>query len=51
MNLKNYYWYYQKAVPANVCDDIIKYGLQTKNKWLSQEDLEIRNWIEIKSKI
>jgi hypothetical protein len=26
MNLKNYYWYFQKAVPANVCDDIVKYG-------------------------
>jgi PKHD-type hydroxylase len=32
MNLKNYYWYYQKAVPDNVCDNIIKYGLQTKEQ-------------------
>jgi len=27
MNLSNYYWYFQSAVPHRVCDDIIKYGL------------------------
>ena len=26
MNLMNYYWYFQSAVPARICDDIIKYG-------------------------
>ena len=26
MNLTNYYWYFQSAVPFRICDDIIKYG-------------------------
>jgi PKHD-type hydroxylase len=32
MNLLNYYWYFQKAVPDHVCDDIIKYALQTREQ-------------------
>ena len=32
MNLQNYYWYFQKAVPAHICDDIVKYGLQTREE-------------------
>jgi len=32
MNLQNYYWYFQKAIPDHICDDIIKYGLQTKEE-------------------
>ena len=26
MNLTNYYWYFQSAIPHRVCDDIVKYG-------------------------
>ena len=26
MNLTNYYWYFQSAVPARICDEIVKYG-------------------------
>ena len=26
MNLQNYYWYFQSAVPPRICDEIIKYG-------------------------
>ena len=26
MNLKNYYYYFQSAVPARICDEIVKYG-------------------------
>ena len=26
MNLTNYYWYFQSAVPENICDDIVRYG-------------------------
>ena len=26
MNLTNYYWYFQSAIPERVCDDIVKYG-------------------------
>ena len=32
MNLSNYYWYFKKAVPEHICDDIIKYGLQTQEQ-------------------
>jgi len=30
MNISNYYWYFQSAIPPRVCDDIVKYGLHTK---------------------
>ena len=26
MNLTNYYWYFQSAVPSRICDDIVKYS-------------------------
>jgi PKHD-type hydroxylase len=26
MILENYYWYFQKAIPEHICDDIVKYG-------------------------
>jgi len=26
LNLKWYYWYFQSAIPARICDDIIHYG-------------------------
>ena len=26
MNLTNYYWYFQSAIPNRICDEIIKYG-------------------------
>jgi hypothetical protein len=26
VNLTNYYWYFQSAVPARICDEIVKYG-------------------------
>ena len=32
MNLQNYFWFFPKAVPAHICDDIIKYGLQIKEE-------------------
>ena len=32
MNLQNYYWYYRPAIPAHICDEIIKYGLQIKEQ-------------------
>ena len=32
MNLNNYYWYFKEAVPDNICDDIVKYGLQIKEQ-------------------
>jgi len=32
MNLQNYFWFFKKAVPDHICDDIIKYGLQTREQ-------------------
>ena len=26
MNLTNYYWYFQSAIPSRICDDIARYG-------------------------
>ena len=26
MQLQNYYWYYQSAVPSRICDEIVKYS-------------------------
>ena len=30
MNLTNYYWYFQSAIPSRICDDIVKYGHHAK---------------------
>ncbi len=50
MNLTNYYWYFQSAVPARICDDISKYGKQLQeqmavtggygNKKLNQKEIK-----------
>jgi len=32
MNLKNYFWYFQSALPSRICDDIVKYGHQLKDQ-------------------
>ena len=51
MNLKNYYWYFQSAIPQHICDDIIKYsyqlqdqigvtGLRTHEKELNKKELK-----------
>tara|TARA_R110000851_G_scaffold46581_1_gene113289 strand:+ start:231 stop:863 length:633 start_codon:yes stop_codon:yes gene_type:complete len=32
MNLKNYYYFFQSAIPERICDDIVKYAKQTKDK-------------------
>ena len=32
MNLQNYYWFFKKAIPDHICDDIVKYGLQTREQ-------------------
>ena len=30
MNISNYFWYFQSAIPPRICDDIVKYGLASK---------------------
>ena len=32
MNLTNYYWYYQSAIPERICDDIVRYGKQLQDQ-------------------
>jgi len=52
MNLKNYYWYFQKAIPESFCDKIIKEGfkknpqsgriLNQKNKLSEKEEKKLK---------
>ena len=32
MNLTNYYWYFQSAIPERICDDISRYGKQLQDQ-------------------
>jgi PKHD-type hydroxylase len=32
MNLENYYWYFQSALPINFCDELIKYGISQQEQ-------------------
>ena len=32
MNLTNYFWYFQSAVPSRICDEISKYGKQLQEQ-------------------
>jgi len=32
MNLNNYYYYFKKAIPERICDEIIKYGNQQREE-------------------
>ena len=31
MNISNYYWYFQSAIPPRICDMIVQYG-KAENK-------------------
>ncbi len=55
MNLNNYYWYFQSAIPLRICDNIIKYALSKEqtlariggyeDKKLSKQDIKnIQNY-------
>ena len=32
MNLEYYYWYFTKAVPERICDDIVRYGKESEKE-------------------
>ena len=32
MNISNYYWYFQSAIPERICDMIVKYGKSEKER-------------------
>ena len=55
MNLKHYYWYFKKAIPSRVCDEIIKYGnLKREEIGLTgtqTKKIEQANKIKVKKKI
>lgn len=46
MNLENYYYYFESAIPPKICDEIIKYGLDQQEqlaltgKFKPDEDLD-----------
>ena len=64
MNLEYYYWYFPKAIPKNVCDDILKQadfdknretfgiigGLTKDNRNLSKEPLTDKEMKDLKDK-
>jgi hypothetical protein len=43
MNLTNYYWYFQSAIPHRICDDIVNTENNFKNKWQSLVVMVIKN--------
>tara|TARA_R100001086_G_scaffold245910_1_gene177465 strand:- start:394 stop:1017 length:624 start_codon:yes stop_codon:yes gene_type:complete len=51
MNLLNYYWYFKKAVPDHICDELIRYGSQLQEQrgmTGGQADLEKMNEEQVK---
>ena len=32
MNLTHYYYYFKKAIPERICDDIVRYGKSLKDQ-------------------
>ena len=32
MNLTNYFWYFQAAIPTRICDEIVRYGKQLQDQ-------------------
>ena len=32
MNISNYYWYFESAIPPRICDMIVQYGRSEKQK-------------------
>jgi PKHD-type hydroxylase len=32
MNLSNYYWFFESAIPNRICDDIVRYGNQLRDQ-------------------
>ena len=44
MNLQNYYWYFESALPSRLCDDIVKYGLEHQDVVaVTQGDKDLKN--------
>jgi PKHD-type hydroxylase len=43
VNLQNYYWYFSRALPPKLCDDIVQYGLNHKEQMAYTGDVKIDN--------
>tara|TARA_R110001606_G_scaffold382830_1_gene544811 strand:+ start:1737 stop:2363 length:627 start_codon:yes stop_codon:yes gene_type:complete len=55
MNLSNYYWYFQSAIPHRICDNIITHGLSKKDSLariggFEQEKLSLKEMNDMKTK-
>jgi len=50
MFLKNYYWYFQSALPARICDDIINLGKEKEEKIALIGDLCTKDTTKITKK-
>ena len=55
MNLTNYYWYFQSAIPERICDDILKYGKQLQDQMavtggLGDKKLKKKDIVDLKKK-
>ena len=55
MNLTNYYWYFQSAIPERICDDIVRYGKQLQDQMAVTGDyggkkLNTKQVIDLKKK-
>ena len=57
MNLTNYYWYFQSAIPERICDDIVRYGHQLRDEMAvtggftrSGKNLTLKNIKDLKKK-
>ena len=56
MNLTNYYWYFQSAVPSRICDDIVRYGKQLQDQMavtggFSNQKLNAKQTKDLKKKV
>tara|TARA_R110000803_G_scaffold48685_2_gene101218 strand:+ start:467 stop:1093 length:627 start_codon:yes stop_codon:yes gene_type:complete len=55
MNLTNYYWYFQSAIPERICDDIVRYGKSLQDQMartggLNDKKLNKKQLIDLKNK-
>ena len=48
MNLTNYYWYFQSAIPERICDEIVKYGKSIQDQMAITGGYGNRRLIKIK---
>jgi len=55
MNLTNYYWYFQSAIPERICNDIVRYGKSLQDQMAvtgnyGNKPLNVRQTKDLKKK-